>query len=490
MRERMYLGLDVGSSGLKGILADAGGNILYQRKVSYDIGQPHPGWAQQDPEIWWDAVDLMLREALKQVSGARDSLRGIYITSMVPNLVPLDQAGRAVRPAILYRDNRAVRECRELNSRHGLSLNMQDVVPKWFWLKTHEPQQYEKTAMILGTHSFLVYRLTGRATADADIAGLMGRGIFSRESGWNRDLLSQMGLDPDMLPEVLEPGDLAGTVREDLARQLGLTVPVPVFAGNGDSLASLLGTAAVRENDAMIYLGTAATVWHLAREMDQVAPNGIFDPEVLTFAGNTLTGGELIRWYRYGLQLDGTEHSFGELEAGAREIGPGADGLMVLPHFMGKRTPEADPLASGVFFGLTPTHTGIHIYRALMEAVALNLKDSVDASGKSPSRLLITGGGAASSLWRQIFADVFGMDVYWYPKGDGALGTAYFAGYCLGDFQGFRELEEVWMGPVEISRPDPSVAQQYREILGAYRELDRAMAPVFARLHEKKEAGQ
>ncbi len=481
MENAYYMGIDIGSSSLKGVLADRQGEICAAGQLSYEIDQPISGWAESQPDVWWTGVRRFLEEALETCPRARKGLRGVFVSGMVPNLVSLDEGGRPVRPAILYRDNRAVNECESLNRTFDLSFNMQDVVPKWAWIREHEPEQFSRIHSILNTHSYIVYRLTGVLSADSDIAALMGAGVYDPAQGWNRPLLESLGLPVSVLPPTVYPGQAVGVIRQELAGELGIVGEVPVFAGNGDSLASMLGTGVVDQGDAMLYLGTAATLWYMEEDLIRLAGGDIFGSGKLHFAGNTLTGGELLRWFRYGLQLGGANWSFDQLEEMARKIPPGSDGLIVLPHFMGERTPQLRPEAKGGIFGLTPSHTGAHIYRALMEAVAYNLRDSYEAAGWKARRLVVTGGGAKSSLWRQILSDVFGAEIEYYARGDAPLGNAYFAGVALGDFNDFDLLKQ-WLGQPDLCKPESGKVRVYENRFEAYKNLDRTLAGVYATL--------
>lgn len=479
MREQYYLGIDVGSSSIKGVLADARGRIAAQKSVSYDISQPFLGWAEEDPELWWNGTVDIFRHVLDECPGAAEGIRGVFITGMVPNLVPLDGSGHPVRPAILYRDNRAVAECGELTEQSGIAFNMQDVLPKLAWIRKHEPEAYRSVRSVLNTHSYLVYRLTGVLNADADISALWGEGVFSAGKGWNLELIERLGFDGTVFPRVFYPGQAVGTIDASAAEFLGIGGDVAVFAGNGDSFSSMLGTGVTRAGDVMIYLGTAATLWYLDTDLDDIADGLIFGSGKIHFAGNTLSGGELLRWFRYGLQLDGEKLSFGELDRAAEDIPPGAGGLFVLPHFMGRRTPQADPGARGAFLGLAPVHTAVHVYRAIMEGITFNLLDSFRTSGFTARRIAVTGGGAVSPVWRRIIASIFDQPVEYYEKGNPALGDAYFAGYCLGDFRDFGELRGSWLGDAEITSPDPRAARAYKRLFETYLGLEKAWSDCF-----------
>ncbi len=470
-----YLGIDVGGSAIKGVLADEKGNIIAEEQASYTIAHEYVGWAEQDAELWWQGTKKILQTCVNANPKVKDELQGIMICGMVPNLVPIDSQGELIRPAILYRDNRALEECKFLNNQYGTNFNMQDVTPKWAWLKKHEPENFAKISLILNTHSFIVYRLTGQANADADTASLFGEKVYDKAVGWNKELLDLIGLPAAVLPPCFYPREIVGHLTPALQQEFGFTKAIPVLAGNGDSLAAMLGTGVVNADDAMIYLGTAATMWYMEEDLAKLSHDLIFASGKLHFVGNALTGGELARWFRCSMQLGGESFTLAELEAGAKIIAAGSEGLFFLPHLMGIRTPIANPLASGSILGISPTHTALHIYRGLMEGVAYSLYDSYLASGKKAKRLVITGGGAKCTLWREIIANVFNLPVEYYAKSDGALGIAYFTAYSLGEFTDFAPLRYHWLGESATVKPSTALVASYQKSFKKYQELDKKM---------------
>ncbi|MGI9952649.1 FGGY family carbohydrate kinase [Moorellaceae bacterium AZ2] len=477
---RYLLGIDIGTSSCKGVLVDLKGRILGSHSTKYTLLQPKPGWAEHDPEVhWWGDLVLVVRRCLQQSGVDPRNIAGVSVSGMVPNLCALDSDGRPVRPAILYRDNRAVAEVQELNSRFNLSLGAADVVPKLLWLKRWEPENYRRTHVILNAHSYIIYKLTGIPSADCDTANTFG-GIFDSERlTWRTDLVSAMGLDPQKLPPIFRPTDVVGRVTAEAARATGLAPGIPVVAGNGDSFMSLVGTGVVHAHEAMIYLGTAATMFVCLTDLEKVASGPAISGGYARFVANILTGGELTRWFREQLIPDEEMPNFAALEAMAQEIPPGSEGLIVLPHFMGKRTPESDPLARGVILGLTTAHGGAHLYRAFMEAVGFAIRDCYEREKVSVKRLAVTGGGACSRLWRQIIADILGMSLEYRAKADAALGNAYFAGFALGYFTDFNAIEHEWLEVDEVTTVNSDAHRIYERYFDLYRSLDTLMKPAY-----------
>lgn len=483
MSANYLLGLDIGTSGCKGVLADLDGNIQASCTTKHAMGQPQPGWAEHDPELnWWGEMVTIIRHCLEVSRVNPKAIQGIAVGGLVPNLCPLDSRGQVVRPAILYRDNRAVAESTELSREFGLQLGTADVTPKLYWLKRHEPENYRKTSVVLNAHSYLVYKLTGNYSADCDTANIFG-GVFDLDKlTWREDLVTSMGLNPAVLPPVYLPTAVVGQVTPAAAAATGLAPGIPVVAGNGDSFMSLLGAGVVDPGEAMIYFGTAGTLLACLGKLEKVAAGPAISRGNVQFIANILTGGELTRWFREHLHLAASAPDYGRLESLAGEIPPGSERLIILPHLMGTRTPEHNPLARGTFLGLTTAHTGAHLYRALMESFGYALRHSYEENPVPITRLVATGGGAKSLLWRKIIADILGTPLAYSPKSDTALGSAYFAGFALGIFPDFSRMKHQWLQEETTAEVSPEAHELYNAYYQLYQDFHSLVQPIFAPL--------
>ncbi|MGI6331352.1 MAG: FGGY-family carbohydrate kinase [Zhaonellaceae bacterium] len=477
------LGLDIGTSGCKGVLVDIHGNIKASLTTRHSISQPQPGWAEHDPEKnWWDEMVTIIKHCLTTSGINPKDIAGISAGGLVPNLCPLDEEGNSVRPAILYRDNRAVVEAQELSEEFNLTLGAADVTPKLYWLKKYEPENYKKIKVVLNAHSYIAYKLTGNFNADCDIANIFG-GVFDLEKqDWNYDLFKRMGLNPEVLPPIFRPTDVVGTVSKEAAAATGLAPGIPVVAGNGDSFMSLLGAGVVDPGDAMLYFGTAGTMLVCEDSLVKSASSQVIRKGSVEFLANILTGGELTRWFREQLQIGENVPDYPTLECLASEIAPGSEGLIILPHLMGERTPDNNPLAKGVVMGLTTAHTGAHIYRALMESFGYALLHSLEQTDAVIKRVVATGGGAKSSLWRQIVTDITGLPLEYISKSDAALGNAYFAGYSLGLFSDFAPMKNEWLKVDEVTKVNPESHKIYSRYFNLYKEINSMLKPAFVSL--------
>lgn len=480
MSETYLLGIDIGTSSVKVVLTDRQGRRLGEHSRAHEIVQERPGYVEQDAEdAWWRGAKEGILRCLEQSRVAAERIAGICASGMVPSLCPLDADGNVIRRAILYRDNRAIDQTNRLNEKFGPGFTLQDVTPKLLWLKENEPERYGRIAAVLNAHSYVAYRLTGAYSADTDIAAIFGEVYDIDENRWRTERMAAMGLNPSVLPPLYRPTDVVGTVTAKAAAETGLSEGTPVIAGTGDSYTILVGTGTIEAGEGLIYLGTAATFLGLTRSLDELRGALPFLTGEARFLGNVLMGGEITRWFRETMRCgDSADHDV--LEDLARSTPRGAEGLYALPHLLGERTPRPDPLAKGVLFGLTNTHTAGHLYRALLEGVAYALRESYENAYMPLKRLVVGGGGGKSALWRQILADVLGRELEYMPEADNAMGTAYLAGLALGVFGGFRPMKEEWLRDKQVIVPDPAAGALYDGHYGFYKQLNAAMGPLYA----------
>ena len=479
MNKNYFLGIDIGTSSIKVLLTDTDGQRVASHTHLYETLQPFPGYVEQEPEsTWWIGAKKGIAACISESRISSNEIAGLCIAGMVPSLCPVDSNGKVVRPAILYRDNRAVEEATALSEKTGLNFTLQDIIPKLVWIRNHEPDNFKKIRCILNPHSYISFKLTGAFSIDHDIASIYGNVYNLKTHNWMPERMQAIGLDPSLLPPLFWPLDAVGEVTKEASIETGLSAGTPVFCGTGDSFTALLGSGTVNKNEAIIYLGTAATLLGLTSSLDDSRGECLFETGQGVFLGYCLTGGEITHWAKDKM-LDGCQISYDKLEAAAAKEHPGCDGLVALPHLLGERTPIADPLAKGAFFGLSNTHTLGAIYRSLLEGVTFVLKDSFAYQQYSLKRLALMGGGANCRLWRQIIADIFEQPLIFQPQADNALGTAYMVGMALGTFDSFRIMQDSWLSNKEIIEPNPVNVEIYKEVFPFYRDLNAAMRKLY-----------
>ncbi|MER3400907.1 MAG: hypothetical protein C4313_07210 [Thermoflexus sp.] len=492
---RWAMGLDIGTTGVKGILIGSGGEQTAEVIALHDLRSPHPGWSEEDPQDWWAGVVAVCRQLL----AGRDprDVAVVGCSGMVPALVLLDDEGHVLRPAILQNDARAVEEIvllrealdqEQLFLRTGGYTNQQHVGPRLMWVQRHEPQIWHRTRRVLGSYDYIAHRLTGAWSLEINWAVESGLfNIHTRE--WEEDLLEVSGLSVDLFPPVRFPTEVIGEVSREAAEATGLAPGTPVVAGSADHVASALAAGLRDAGDLLIKFGGAGDILYCLDRLE-IHPQLYIDyhdiPGRYLLNGCMAASGSLVKWFVtevLGWEAGGA--TYRRLDEEATDVPPASDGLIVLPYFLGEKTPIFDPEARGVFFGLTLSHGRGHLFRAILEAVIYGFRHHLEIlreRGYPITRVRAADGGVRSDLWRQIAADVLGIPIQSYPVHPGsALGVAFVAGMGIGLFRDWSEVE-AFAGPVLINEPNPNAHARYTEAYAVYRTLYENLKPLFPRL--------
>ena len=473
----LVLGIDIGTASSKAVLADPDGRVVAEAERPHQLSLPRPGWAEHDADaVWWEDVVALCHEI---VPGMADRIRCVCVSGIGPCLLPADESGTPLRPAILYGiDTRATAEIAELSERYGEDeivgrcgspLTSQAVGPKLLWLRRNEPEVWARTRRWFMASSFAVHRLTGEYVLDHHSAS-QSDPLYDMEAqdwigSWAGDIVSDLPL-----PALAWPDDVVGEVTRDAGSATGLRPGTPVAAGTVDAWAEALSVGVRRTGDLMLMYGSTMFLVQFVRE--RASHPGLWataglDAESCCLAGGMATSGSLTDWLR---RLVGGP-SFGELLAEAAEVPAGSGGLLVLPYFAGERTPLFDPSARGVICGLTLGHGRGHLYRALLEATAYGVRHNLEAmeeAGGQPGRIVAVGGGTEGGLWTQIVSDVIGMaqEVPRYRRG-ASYGDALLAARAVG----LVAPDTDWTELDHVVEPDAPTRERYEEMYAAYRDL-------------------
>ena len=497
------MGIDSSTTATKAVVWDRDGRAVAEGRGEFALAIPRPGWHEQDAEDWWRSCATAVTQALESVDGA--DIEALCVTHQRETFACVDEQGRPVRPAIVWMDVRAAREVADVGSDeiHRLTGKPPDTTPalyKLLWLREHEPEALERARWVVDVHAFLVHRLTGMwrtTTACADPLGL----IDMERGDWSDDLLGRVGLSRERVPTLLAPGEVIGEVSAAAAEQLGLPAGLPVVGGAGDGQAAGLGANATQPGHAYINLGTAVVAgtiseryaWHRAFRTLTGAVPGTYAMETL-LQGGTYT----VNWFleriamldapRLGLGL----HDVDVLETAAARLGPGAEGLLLLPYMASAQTPYWDPAARGVLFGLAGHHGRQHIFRAIMEGIAFEQRlafQEMEPQLDQPIELLLmTGGGSRSPLWRQIVADVTGKTVVACRETETtSLGAGMQAAAAAGWHGSVQEAAAAMSGVGARHTPDAPTAARYDELFAVYREIYPRTAPLHEALRRATE---
>jgi xylulokinase len=479
-RTEVVVGVDVGTSAVKALALDLDGRVLAAHEVVYPLATPRPGWAEQDPDDWWRATE----EALSAVTASAEVL-GLGLSGQMHGLVALDHAGRVIRPAILWNDQRTAAECEEIANRVGerqlLALTGNRALtgftaPKLLWMRTHEPGAYERIARVMLPKDYVRLRLCGEHATDvADASGTLLLDVAARS--WSGQLLDALDIGSEWLPRLLECPWPSGATRDG----------VVVAAGAGDQSAGALGVGVVRPGPLSVVLGTSGVV---LAALDAFRADGEgrvhafchAAPDAWHAMGAMLSAGGALTWLRRTIAPD---VPFDVLMSEAASWEPGAGGLTFLPYLAGERTPHANPLARGSFTGLSLHHDRGALVRAVLEGVACGLRDCADLvlalDAGQPRIARASGGGARSGLWLTIVASVLEMPIERIAVEEGAaFGAALLGGVAAGVWRDVDEAVASTVRVREVIEPNPEWTLRYSELQERFRALYPAIASATA----------
>ena len=498
----LLLGLDVGTSGAKAGIFDAEGRHLGLGRSSYTVDSPRPGWVECDPEEWWWGVVRALLDACDDADVEPADISAVGLGVLFPAVMPLDQEGRALHPAILYCDQRSVAQVAALKEKipedEFLALAGNQLVPgtcavsSLAWLRDERPDIWSATKSIGWANTYITCRLTGEVCLDPSMAALSGLVDIRDPWQWSADLCERLGIDRDLLPRIAGSAEVVGTVTESASRETagdfrllagdtGLKVGTPVVAGAGDVPISAVGAGAASGDTAAYVVGSTDCVSvPMSRPSDDHRwVNCAYVPrDQWLGVGTTTSTGVSIEWFvREILGGEGSDgHALMTVLAGSAP--PGSNGLLFTPYLQGERTPIWDPKARGAFTGLTRSTTRADMARAVFEGTSFALKHVMDCAesvvGEPVKHIRALGGGTKNTLWNQIKADILQtpLDVLDFQEA-GCLGAALLAGMGAG---GYPDLDAALAvarrtGGVTTVEPGPENAAVYESLFSTYSKI-------------------
>jgi xylulokinase len=490
------VGIDASTTATKAVLIDESGAVCGIGTSEYGFSVPAPLWSEQEPHLWWDGAVAAIRSVLASTGVAGGDVVAVGLTGQMHGAVLLDGAGTVLRPAILWNDQRTGAECDAIRRAVGperlIATTGNDALtgftaPKLVWVRDHEPDVWRRIAHVLLPKDYVRFRLTGEYAVDkADGAGTLLFDLAARD--WSADVLAALGIDPAWMPPTFEGPDVTGTITAEAATATGLRPGTPVVAGGGDQAANAVGVGAVAPGTVALSLGTSGVVF-ATTDRPLFEPRGRVHSFCHAVPGRwhmmsvMLSAAGSLRWFRDAL-APGIE--FADLVTPAADVPAGSQGLLFLPYLTGERSPHADPLARGAFVGLTLTHDRRHLTRSVLEGVAFGLRDGLDlmieAGMPEPKQIRVSGGGTASSLWRQILADVLGAEIATVNTTEGAaFGAGLLAAVGAGWFPSVEAAADLLVTATPAATPGPDAAT-YAQAHAIYRDLYPALAPSFRRM--------
>jgi len=484
----MFLGLDFGTSSVKALLVDGEQQIIGHATAPLAVSSPAPGWSEQDPEDWWqamlDAIDVLRTDH----PGALSAVTGIGLCGQQHGAVLLDRDSQVLRPCILWNDTRATAECRELENNfpalHDVTGNLAMpgfTAPKLLWVRRHEPEIFARTARVLLPKAWIRYRLTGELVEDmSDASGTLWLDVAARD--WSDQALAATGLDRASMPRLVEGTAPAGRLKPELANRWGMARTPLLAGGAGDNAAGAVGLGAIRPASAFLSLGTSGVLWVTT---DRFAPYPAAAVHAFCHAvpglwhqmGVTLSAAASLAWWA---RVTGTSEA-----ALLAEIAPDSrpSPTWFLPYLSGERTPLNDGSIRGAFACLTQQTSRADMTRAVLDGVAYSFRDCLDAlarSGTAVTQADVIGGGSRSCLWIQILAAVLGIPLHRLADGEhgGAFGAARLARLAVTG----EDPADICTPPtrIETIAPDPGLAAAYADRIERYRRLGAAVRDALA----------
>ncbi|PSC72161.1 carbohydrate kinase [Micractinium conductrix] len=491
------IGVDGGTESLRAGVFDAAGTPLSFASAPYPTAFPAPGWAEQRPADWWTALGVAVKEAAASAGVPPADIAALCVDTTCCTVVALDEAGQALRPALLWMDMRSAAqaarvaaagdEALAVNGGGGGPVSAEWMIPKALWLAEKEPEVFEEAATICEYQDYLNFNLTGRMVASVNNASIRWHYSTQRPGGWPTGLLKAIGLEglqAKWPQEVLPLGAVVGGLTPAAAAHLGLPEGLPVAQGGADADIGMIGLGVIKPGQlalltgsSHLHLGVTDKIFH-GRGIWGVYPDALLPGVHMVEGGQTSTG-SAVAWLR---KLVG-EPGYEALNAEAAAVPPGCEGLLCLDHFQGNRTPHTDALSRGAIAGLTLRHGRGHLFRALIEAICFGTEhifETMRGQGYSPASVTVAGGATRSDLWLQTHADVSNVPFVLTKVSDApALGCAILAAVAAGLHPDVPAACAAMVHQDRVVQPDPQRHAEYASHYAAYKQLYPALQPGF-----------
>lgn len=478
-----FIGVDLGTSSVKLILMDEDGQIVNVVSKEYPISFPKPGWSEQNPYDWYEQSMEGIREL---IANQKLEIAGISFGGQMHGLVVLDDNDQVIRPAILWNDGRTAKECAYLNDGIGkdvLSVETGNIAfagftaPKLLWMREQEPENFARIAKIMLPKDYLMYRLCGvHATDVSDASGMLLFDVKNR--CWSEKMCELCGVKTEQLAKIYESYEVVGTLKEDVAKSLGISTAVKIIAGAGDNAAAAIGTGTIKNGDCTVSLGTSGTVFIATDSYSVDDKNALHSFAHATgkyhLMGCILSAASCNKWWVEDILK---AEDYAKEQAGIQTLG--TNEVYFLPYLMGERSPHNDPNARGAFIGMRMDTTREDMTQAILEGVAFALRDSLEVARKSGvdiQRIKICGGGAKSPLWKNIIANVLNVKVDSIESEEGpALGGAMLAAVGCGIYQDVSTAVDQIVRVIDTVNPDEKLVAKYEVRYRRFQKLYPAL---------------
>ncbi|WP_156285772.1 xylulokinase [Oceanivirga salmonicida] len=490
----MYLGIDLGTSGIKMLVINENGEIITSTSKSYEVNYSNNGWTDQNPNDWVEAMKLGLKSIKDKID--INMIKGIGISGQMHGLVILDENKDVVYPVILWNDQRTVKQSEYLNNEVGKDKLIKYTsnisftgftASKIMWIKENEPKIFEKIRHIMLPKDYLVYILTGELSSDtSDASGTLFFDVANRK--WSTEMINILGMSKSQLPKMYESYEIVGKLKESIKKEFDISVDIPVVAGGGDNACGAVGAGVVNEGKILISLGTSGVVFipKLSWSLPEKSSMHTFCDSMgnYHFMGVILSAFSCLKWWVENIHGGNYEKLLKE----ANESPVGSNNLYFLPYLTGERTPHSDSYARGSFIGLTPNHTRGDMTRSIIEGIAFALYDSYKlVDDINPEIIRIIGGGAKSKLAIEIITNIFNMKTEILEIEEGpSYGAAILAMFGVENIDTKNEKLEKLIKIKEVLTPNKVENKEYLDRYNVYKELYNSLKNNFIQISNLK----
>ena len=484
----LYIGVDLGTSAVKLLLMNEKGGIEKIVSREYPIYFPQAGWSQQNPEDWYRETIAGIKELVSECD--KSQVAGISFGGQMHGLVILDKDDNVIRPAILWNDGRTYKECDYLNNVIGkdkLSEYTANIsftgftAPKVLWIKNNEPENFAKIEKIMLPKDYIAYMLSGVHCTDvSDASGML---LFDvKNKCWSKEMLDICGIKESQMAKIFESYETVGTLKADVAAELGLSTSVKIVAGAGDNAAAAVGTGTVGDGNCNISLGTSGTIFISSKKFGVDANNALHAfahaDGAYHLMGCMLSAASCNKWWMD--DIIGTD-AYAEEQKKITKLGE--NHVYFLPYLMGERSPHNDPNARGCFIGMTMDTSRADMTQAVLEGVAFALRDSLEVArslGIKIERTKICGGGAKSPLWKKMIANIMNLKVDVIASEEGpAYGGAMLAAVANGEFASVEDAAAKLVKVIDTVEPTPELVVKYEERYQKFKKIYPAVKALF-----------
>lgn len=479
------LGIDLGTSSLKGLLMNKSGEVVAFAGYDYPLLHPKKGYSEQNPEEWVKACENVFKSLSEKVGDFKAELEGIAISGQMHGLVTLDGEENVVRPAILWNDTRTTKQCTEIMEGFGerlIAITKNKALegftlPKILWMQEEERELWVKVAHIMLPKDYLIFRLTGEFATDySDAAGTLLLDVAAKK--WSDEILAKYNIDGKILPKLYNSIDCVGKIKAEYQKEFGFEKEVKVMGGGADNACAAVGSGIVSNGIGMVSIGTSGVFLSYEDEAHSnysgrlhLFNHGI--PDAYYSMGVTLAAGHSLNWFK---ETFAPKESFEELLSDIDKIPAGSDGLLFAPYIVGERTPYADSKVRGSFTRIDTTHTRAHFARAVLEGITFSLRDSMELmselTAKKFDKILSVGGGSKNKDWLQMQADIFDTEIITLTTEQGpGLGAAMMAAVGTGWFEDLKECAKTFVHYKSGISPVKENVLKYNEAYDSYKKV-------------------